>query len=256
MRQCSRCRLDRRSAALAALVALAAAIGACATPPTNDSAAMAARDAQIIASPIRPEQDRKIDAVRRPAEFLAFAQVRPGMKVLDVSAGAGYTSQLLALAVLPGGTVYAQTPRPSAALKERLADHPQPDLVLVERPFDDPVPGDAGPLDLVTIVNNYHDITYLPVDRAQMNARIFAALKPGGHYVVVDHAGRAGTGISEGRTLHRIDEAVVRHEVAQAGFVLEAEGDFLRNPADARDQRSVGSPAPTDRFALRFVKPK
>jgi predicted methyltransferase len=247
----------RRKAVLTTILAFAAAISGCATTTSpEDLRASAGGSAQIVANPIRTDQDRKIDAVRHPAEFLAFAQVKPGMKVLDVSAGAGYTSQLLALAVLPGGTVYAQTPRPGPALTKRLADHPQPDLVLVERPFEDPVPGDAPPLDLVTIVNNYHDITYLPVDRAKMNARIFAALKPGGHYVVVDHAGRAGTGISEGKTLHRIDEAVVRHELAQAGFVLEAESNFLRNGGDTREQPSGNSPIPTDRFALRFVKPK
>ena len=245
-----------RAPPVAALLFLLAAFPGGAATPTEDSRAAADRIAQIVANPIRTEQDRKIDAARHPGDFLLFTQAKPGMKVLDVSAGAGYTSQLLALAVLPGGTVYAQTPRPGAALTKRLADHPQADLVLVERPFDDPVPPDAPPLDLVTIVNNYHDITYLPVDRAKMNARLFAALKPGGKFVVVDHAGRPGTGISEGKTLHRIDEAVVRAELAQAGFVLEAEGDFLRNAADMRDQPSGGSPIPTDRFALRFVKPK
>jgi predicted methyltransferase len=81
-------------------------------------------------------------------------------------------------------------------------------------------------------------------------------LKPGGRLVVVDHAGRAGTGIGEGKTLHRIDESVVRAELAQAGFVLEAEGAFLRNPSDPRDQPSGNSPIPTDKFALRFVKPR
>lgn len=197
-----------------------------------------------------------MDAARHPAEFLPFTQARPGMKVLDVSAGAGYTSQLLALAVSPDGTVWAQTPRPGPALTKRLADHPQANLVLVERPFEDPVPGDAPQLDLVTIVLNYHDITYLPVDRAKMNQRLYAALKPGGHLVVIDHSGRAGTGTTEGRTLHRIDEAVVRNELQQAGFVLEAESDFLRNAADPRDAPSGNSPIPTDKFALRFVKPR
>jgi predicted methyltransferase len=89
-----------------------------------------------------------------------------------------------------------------------------------------------------------------------MNARLFAALKPGGHFVVIDHSGRKGTGISEGKTLHRIDESVVVDEVKQAGFVLEAESNFLRNPADARDDSSGQPKVPTDKFALRFVKPQ
>ena len=221
---------------------------------TSDADQRAAAE-RVIANPIRTEQDRKTDAARKPIDFILFAGVRPGMRVLDVSAGGGYTSQLLALAVGPGGTVYAQTPRPGETLTKRLADHPQSNLVLVTRPFDDLVPEDAPKLDLVTLVLNYHDISYLPVDRARMNARIFAALKPGGRYVIVDHSGRPGTGITEGRTLHRIDEAVVRDEVRKAGFVLDAEGDFLRNPADARDDSSGQPRVPTDKFVLRFVKP-
>jgi len=181
--------------------------------------------------------------------------VQPGMRVLDVSAGAGYTSQLMALAVGPSGVVWAQTPRPGPTLAKRLEEHPQANLIIVTRPFDDPVPQEASRLDLVTLVLNYHDITYLPVDRARMNRSLFAALKPGGHLVIVDHSGRSGTGISEGKTLHRIDEAVVLNEVRQAGFVLEAEGDFLRNPADPRTESSNEPKVPTDKFALRFVKP-
>lgn len=236
------------------LVAVALTITACASPGIGDPG-RGARDTAAIASPIRTAADHALDAERKPAQFLPFTGVAPGMKVLDVSAGAGYTSQLLALEVLPGGTLYAQTPRPGAALTKRLAEHPQADFVLVQRPFDDPVPDGAPKLDLVTLVLNYHDITYLPVDRAKMNAAIFAALKPGGHYVIVDHSSRPGRGVSEGRTLHRIDEAVVRHEVEQAGFVLEAEGTFLRNPADPRDVPSSNPAVPTDKFALRFVKP-
>jgi predicted methyltransferase len=208
-----------------------------------------------IDSPIRTDQDRRMDEARHPVEFLQFAQVRPGMRALDVSAGAGYTSQLIALVVGPSGRLWAQAPNPGATLQKRLADHPQPNLMIVARPFDDPVPPEAMELDLVTLVLNYHDISYLPVDRAKMNARIFAALRPGGHLVVIDHSAKAGTGISAGRTLHRIDEEVVRREVTQAGFALEAEGAFLRNPADTRDESSNQPTVPTDKFALRFVKP-
>lgn len=233
----------------------ASAVTGCASLMPEDSRAAAERYQNVIASPIRTEQDRRIDASRRPAEFLPFTQIRPGMHVLDVSAGAGYTSQLLALAVGPSGMVWAQTPQPGATLQKRMADHPQANLVVVSRPFDDPVPGEAGKLDLITIVLNYHDISYLPVDRAKMNQRLFAALKSGGRLVVIDHSAVKGTGISAGKTLHRIDEEVVRTEVLQAGFVLDAEGDFLRNPADAREESSNQPKVPTDKFALRYVKP-
>jgi len=208
-----------------------------------------------IASQMRSDQDRRMDASRHPAEFLAFVQAKPGMNVLDISAGGGYTSQLLALAVAPGGKVYAQTPKAGATLTKRLADHPQANLVLTERSFEDPVPADAPKFDLVTLVNNYQDLTYQPIDRAAMNAKIFAALKPGGHYVVIDHSAKAGTVVSTGKTLHRIDEQVVRSEVEKAGFKLEQEGTFLRNAADTREDSSNEPKVPTDRFALRFVKP-
>jgi predicted methyltransferase len=244
-------------AARAALLATfaAAALAGCASMAGEDPKAAAERYAKVIASPVRTDWDRTMAASRDPADFLPFTQARPGMVALDVSAGAGYTSQLIALAVLPDGKLYAQTPRPGPGLMLRVAERPQANFIIVERPFEDPVPPDAPPLDLITIVNNYHDITYLQVDRAKMNQRLFAALKRGGRLVVVDHSGRPGTGVSEGRTLHRIDEAVVKSELRQAGFVLDAEGAFLRNPADDRTESSNQPKVPTDKFVLRFVKP-
>jgi predicted methyltransferase len=224
-------------------------------------AGMGARDGQIpldtyrgmLASPLRLDRDKTIDERRHAAELLQFAGVRPGMRVLDVAAGGGYTTTLLAAAVGPSGKVYAQTPNPGASLNERLARHADV-FVLAKRPFDDPVPPEAAPLDLVTLILNYHDISYLPVDRDAMNRRIFAALKPGGHYVIVDHSALPGTGVSVGKTLHRIEEAFVVSEVKKAGFVLEREGSFMRNPADNLAETSE-PPKQTDKFALRFVKP-
>jgi predicted methyltransferase len=140
-----------------------------------------------------------MDAARHPAEFLPFTQAKPGMTVLDVSTGAGYTSQLLALVVGPGGTLWAQAQQPGATVTKRLSDNPQANFRLVARSFEDPVPEQAAPLDLVTIVLNYHDIAYLPIDRTKMNARLFAALKSGGRLVVIDHSAKVGTGIADGR---------------------------------------------------------
>ena len=241
---------------LALLMAFGAiALGAGMTRAAENPRASTERYQSAIESPVRTEQDRRMDPSRHPAEFLPFTQVRPGMRVLDVSAGAGYTSQLLALAVGPGGMVWAQAPQPGATLQKRIADHPQANLVVVARPFDDPVPDEATKLDLITIVLNYHDISYLPVDRSKMNQKLYAALKPRGRLVVVDHSAIKGTGISAGKTLHRIDEDVILTEIKQAGFVLDAEGDFLRNPADPRDESSNQPKVPTDKFALRFVKP-
>ena len=238
----------------AAAAFLVSGLMGCASTPGEDGWTASGRYENAINSSVRTDQDRRTDAARRPVEFLPFTKVMPGMKVLDVSASAGYTSQLLALVVGPTGTVLAQNSQPRPALTQRLSDHPQANLVPVLRPFDDPVPDQAPKLDLITINQNYHDICNAPVDRAKMNARLFAALKAGGHLVVIDHSARTGTGIADTKTLHRIDEAVVRAELRQAGFTLEAESDFLRNPADPRDQVSYGAKIPTDKFALRFVK--
>jgi predicted methyltransferase len=241
----------RRFATVLALLA-----SACAVPGSNDAGPTADEYRALLDNPIRTERDHKMDAGRHPVELLQFAGVHPGMRVLDVATGAGYTSQLLALAVGPSGKVWAQAPKPGDALKERMAAHPQANLMVVTQPFDDPVPPDAAPLDLVTLVLNYHDISYLPVDRDAMNRKIFAALKPGGRYVIVDHSARAGTGISAGKTLHRIDEAFVIAEVEKAGFVLERKADFMRSAADTRETSSNQATPPSDKFVLRFSRPR
>ena len=120
-----------------------------------------------------------------------------------------------------------------------------------------PAPPEVAPgsLDLVTLMFNYHDLGHLGADRAQLNRAVFAALKPGGLYVLADHAGRPGTGISESGTLHRIEESFLRAEVEQAGFRFADEAFFLRNPNDSRDRNTPEPPQPKDDFVLKFVKP-
>src|SRR5262249_23959577 len=183
---------EMKTLARAALPMLA--LAGCA--PTETTAPLPAESYRaLLASPVRTERDRGMDQRRDPVNLLQFANVRPGMRVLDIATGAGYTSQMLALAVGESGKLWAQTQTPGAALKERLAAHPQPNFIVTARPFEDPIPPEAAPLDLVTLVLNYHDITYLPVDRDAMNRKVFAALKPGGHYIIVDHSALPGTGI-------------------------------------------------------------
>lgn len=210
---------------------------------------------QVAASPIRTDDDRQADAARKPAEFLQFANVHPGMLVLDVATGRGYTTQLLALAVGNNGTVWAQADKTRPELVKRLADHPQPNIHPVVRSYEDPVPDDAPKLDLITIILNYHDIAYMPVDRVKLNQHLFSALKQGGHLVIIDHSAKKGEGVTVAKSLHRIEEAVVLDELRQAGFKLEQEGDFLHNPTDPREQAFFNMKMPTDSFALRFVKP-
>ena len=256
-------------------------LGGCASHVTLSPERIAA----IVSSPDRAAADRTNDIRRKPAEMLAFIGVRPGMVALDVSAGRGYTTELIARAVGPTGKVYGQTPPPrdparappaqpegaaapppptpaavtvpAPTLAERTRNPALAHIVPVVRPFNDPVPpevANAG-LDLATLMFNYHDMGHLGVDRARMNRAIFDALKRGGVYLIADHSGRAGTGISESGTLHRVEEAFVKTEVEAAGFRLAATGNFMRNPADPRDRNTPEPPMPKDEFVLKFVKP-
>jgi predicted methyltransferase len=250
-------------------LALLLACAACASAPRQ--AAPSERPdqlaARIVDSPDRSEADRTLDPGRHPKEMLRFLGVRNGMKVLDLGAGPGYTTELIARAVAPGGVVYMQNdPRWLPFLKDALAErftHPaMQGVVRADVPFDDPVPPDARDLDLAVMNVIYHDVVNMPVDRARMNKAIFDTLRPGGAYVVIDSSAKEGTGLAETKTLHRIDESVVRDEVQSAGFRLESESEFLRNPADARDWNAsppaaekAGKRGTSDRFALRFVKP-
>lgn len=240
------------------------------------------RIAEIVASPDRSAADRTNDVRRKPDLMLAFIGVRPGMVALDLSAGGGYTTELIARAVGPTGMAYGQSAppnpnrtaaaapeagsapadaRPRLTTPQRLAERTKNpaagNIISVVRKFEDPVPPEvsANSLDLVTFMFNYHDLGHLGVDRAQLNRAVFAALKRGGIYVVADHSGRAGTGISESGTLHRIEESFLRAEIEAAGFRLAGEGNFLRNPADPRDKNTPEPPMPKDEFVLKFVKP-
>jgi len=209
----------------------------------------------LVASPDRSAADREEDLRRKPEALLAFTGVRSGMKVLEIGAGNGYTAELLARAVGPRGTVYTQNAAPREAFDARMKMPAMKNVVALIRPFDDPAPPEVKDLDLITVILIYHDTTYLPVDRAKMDRRFFELLKPGGHLIVVDHSAKAGAGTSVGKSLHRIEEATLRREVEAAGFRLEAESDFLRNPADPREESFFRMKMPTDRFALKFVKP-
>ncbi len=221
---------------------------------------------QAVAAPDRSDADRALDKGRFPAETLAFFEIRPGMRVAELGAGGGYTAELLARVVGPTGRVYGQNPKlllerfAEKPWSERLAKPVNAQVVRVDREFDDPLPPAATELDAVLIVLFYHDTVWLETDRARMNANVFKALKKGGIYGVIDHSAKPGTGVADVRTLHRIEESVVREEIEQAGFVLEAAADFMRSPADPRDWNASPTAAgekrgTADRFVLRFRKP-
>jgi predicted methyltransferase len=252
------------------------------------------RIVEIVRSPDRSDADRTNDLRRKPVQMLDFIGVSPGNVALDLSTGGGYTTELLARAVGPDGRVYGQSAPPRAAdapplpvvtpegnsaphlalpqipsstplrprrtseqaLAERVKNTSLTNLFSSVRVFEDPVSAELiGKLDLVTLMFNYHDLGHMGVDRSRMNAAVFAALKHGGIYVIADHSGRAGTGISEAGTLHRIEESFLQKEVESAGFKLVAHGDFLRNPSDPRDKNTPEPAQPKDEFVLKFTKP-
>lgn len=221
--------------------------------------------AAIVAAPDRTDADRALDDGRHPAELLATIGATPGQRIADLMAGGGYTTELLARAVGPTGHVYGQNSAfvlerfAAAPWAERLARPVNANVSRLDRDLDDPL-GDVGDLDAVTLVLFYHDAVWQKVDRVAMNAAIFRALKPGGRYVVVDHSARAGAGLADVETLHRIEESVVRTEIEAAGFRLLSSHDFLRNPADPRDWSASPRTAAerrgtSDRFVLVFERP-
>ena len=243
-----------RAAAAAVVVFFTACAAVSPTPPLPDYAA-------LVASPARTDADRKNDQRRDPVKLLAFYGVRPAMRVLDMGAGGGYNTELLSRAVGSDGVVYAQNSRymleniVKGRFDERMQRGMSSNVVALVREFDDPVPHDVRNLDLVTLNFVYHDIAYLGADRARMNRAIFDALKRGGIYIVADHSARAGAGAGVAKSLHRIDESLVRGEVEAAGFRLAASADFLRNPQDPRDASVFRNPVRNDEFVLKFVKP-
>ncbi len=215
---------------------------------------------EIVAAPDRSEADRINDKRRKPVELYGFTGARPGMKVLDMGAGGGYSTEMLARAVAPGGTVYSQTapglfPGAIKAYAARAQSPAMKNAVRIERPFEDPLPPGVAGFDLITFFFFYHDTVWLEVDRKRMNQRLYEALKPGGILVLADHSARPGDGANVTKSLHRIEENVVRRELEAAGFQFVAEGNFLRNPADTRELPVSKNTVPNDEFVLKYRKP-
>jgi predicted methyltransferase len=222
--------------------------------------------ASAVANQDRPDEDRQRDADRKPAEVLTFVGIKNGEKVADLIPGTGYFSRILSSAVGPHGHVYGFFPSELANFIKRPlppnGSTPYPEfknVSVIAAPVNDFAAPE--PLDLVWISLNYHDLHdpfFAPADPAKINKAVFAALKPGGRYVVIDHAAVAGSGLRDTNTLHRIDEASVKSEVEAAGFSLEGESDLLHNTDDPRTA-NVKDPTirgKTDQFILKFRKPK
>jgi predicted methyltransferase len=220
----------------------------------------------IVAAGDREEADLDLDDGRRPAEMLRFFGIAPGMRVAEISAGGGYTAELLARTVGPEGKVYAQNSPfvlkrfAAAPWKARLKKPVMKNVVRLDRNFDVALPPEIKDLDAVLVVLFYHDFVWQKVDRERFNNMVYDALRPGGIYGIIDHSAKPGRGLRDVEKLHRIEESTLRAEVEKAGFELVATGEFLRNPADTRDwnasPRTAGEKRGTsDRFVLKYVKP-
>lgn len=239
------------------LMAGAACAGETAVIPQNIVSA--------VENPLRPQEDRDRDANRKPAGVMAFAGIKEGDKIAELVPGKGYFTRLLSKAVGNNGHVYAFYPSEfDEVLKKYNSSIPGedsnfPNVSIVHQPlasFTAP-----EPLDLVWTSQNYHDLHDSfagGLSLAAVNKAVFDALKPGGVFIVIDHSAAKGSGLRDTETLHRIDEDTVKKEVEAAGFVLAAESDVLRNPADPRTA-AVFDPSirgRTDQFVLKFRKPE
>jgi predicted methyltransferase len=207
----------------------------------------------VLADSDRPESERALDAVRKPAEVLAFYEVKSGDKVADLMAGRGYYTALLSRVVGPRGTVYSAIPAPRPEIAERWKNSKFANVRLIEGPMDKVALPQDGSFDFVFTHLNYHDLA--PAARTAMNKRVFGALKSGGVYGVIDHSAREGSGDEASKTLHRIDKLLVIKEVTGAGFKLMKEGSMLSRPEDKRDFNVLKKRNINDRFVLAFQKP-
>ena len=242
-----------------ALVALALCSLAAAGPrlPANIAAA--------AANPARAAQART-DATRHGPEIVAFAGVAPGAKVIDLIPGGGYWTRLFAGAVGPRGHVYGIWPAPYAA--EAHGDVVAYGVLASSAGYRNvsastqPATALAVPekVDLVFTAQNYHDYPdpfMGRIDPAVLNRLVFAALKRGGVFLVIDHAAAAGSGMRDTDRLHRIDPAIVRRQVVAAGFRYEGESRLLANSADDHTRLvfATGLRGHTDQFIYKFRKP-
>jgi predicted methyltransferase len=246
----------------ASMIAAATLVGAVAS-----GAAIPSNISTAVADNARPDADKQRDVNRKPAETLDFAGVKSGEKIAEYLPGGGYFTRLFSKAVGPKGHVYALAPeRPAnapadmpdmaAKVKAIAADATYPNVSVVVAPLTTLAAPD--PVDMVWISQNYHDLHNIPgVDVGAFNKAVFASLKPGGIYVVLDHAAAAGSAAKDTSTLHRIDPETVKSEVQAAGFVLVSSSDVLKQTADDHTLK-VFDPAvrgKTDQFILKFRKP-
>ena len=232
-------------------------------PVAAASQPVSAPIAKAVADPARPADNRKADALRKPAETLAFAGVRPGMVVGEFYPGGGYFTRMLSDVVGPTGHVYGiENDRWKGAVEANralLAEGKWNNVSMDVQPFG--TVKFPKPLDMAWITQNYHDLKiakYGTVDTLAFDRAVFAALKPGGAFFILDHQGVPGLTDAQIEKLHRINRDQVIKEVTAAGFKLAGEGKFLRRPGDDHSKPIFDASirGKTDQYALKFVKPR
>ena len=247
------------------MMGAAVALGVLAAGAGAAWAAVPGPIAAALADKGRPAADTARDAARKPGELLAYAGVKPGDKVADLIMGGGYFTRILAVAVGPKGHVTAYQPAEFIRFQASYGEDQK--KVAAAYPNVTALSSSLGSLelpaglDLVLTVQNYHDLHLPPFPKdtaAKVNTAVFKALKPGGVYLVVDHAAVAGAGLESADKLHRIDPAIIKTEVEAAGFKLDGESKLLADPADPHTA-NVFDPSirgKTDQVVLKFRKPK
>jgi predicted methyltransferase len=222
-------------------------------------------DTDAVANPNRPDKDRERDVNRKPAAVIAFAGVKPGQKVAELMPGGGYFTRIFCQILGPKGHLYTisiiptikRDPPPpdvgSSATAAGACTNISPDS---QNAADLKLPAD---LDVVWTSENYHDLHnafFGMPDMKVFDRAIYDALKPGGVFIVEDHAAAAGSGARDTDTLHRIDPELVKQEVTSVGFVLEDASELLHNADDPHDAKVFELKGRSDKFLFRFRKPK
>ena len=224
--------------------------------------------APILADAARPEADKKDDAARKPAEVLAFAQIRPGDTVLEMEAGRGWYSEILSSAIGTSGKLIVQYPPQfnygDAAFKARTDAGRLKNATITVTAFDQ-LQAQDGSVDKVLWILGPHEVYFTPRnaqagvlgDVKKTYAEIVRVLKPGGTFIAMDHAADAGAPTSIAQTAHRIDPAIVLASAKAAGLELVDKSDVLANPSDDRTKMVFDATVRrhTDQFLFRFRKP-
>lgn len=251
----------RSACALAVLMALAVSASVLASDSVPQFLTAAVADSG------RPAADAQRDAERKPADSMAFAGVQPKNVVIELIPGGGYYTRLLSKAVGPEGRLYAVvpavpadapagTPDRSVPIKAIAADPAYRNVTVLVQPIRAlDLPAKA---DLVWTSDNYHDLHNAKgLDMMAFNKSVWSALKPGGAYLVIDHAAAADAPPDVTSTLHRIRSETVIQEVSAAGFTLEGQSSALHQTGDSHELK-IFDPAiqgKTDQFMLKFRKP-